>query len=690
MPQDDPRQPQGQGGDDQKPPENNVNWRGLVLVGIAITLVAVAIMFKRDGTGTEIGFPEFRELIEKMEAGGGLVYDEDHPLEIQSVAGSPEEYIIGYRPSANGGTEKFHTLVNTRFKEKELNELFAEQKDPDGVTVTRGEIIPTFTHRGNTFNTVLIGLLPIFLILLILYFFFRQQMKMAGRGAMSFGKSKAKMMALDKNKVTFKNVAGVDEAKEEVWEIVEFLKDPKKFQRLGGHIPKGVLMVGSPGTGKTLLARAIAGEADVPFFSISGSDFVEMFVGVGASRVRDMFEQGKKNAPCLIFIDEIDAVGRHRGHGMGGGHDEREQTLNALLVEMDGFDTQEGVIIIAATNRPDVLDPALLRPGRFDRQVTVSLPDVKGREEILRVHAKNVKMSGDVDLGVVARGTPGYSGAELANVINEAALLASRKGLKAITLEELEEARDKVRWGKERRSLAISEKEKENTAYHEAGHAILLELLEHTEPLHKVTIIPRGPSLGSTMWLPEEDKYNMRKNEILASLIVDMGGRVAEEIVFGDVTSGASGDIKMATDLARKMVCQWGMSEELGMVEYGEHNEHVFLARDVSHTRSYSEDTAQKIDREVKRLIDNAYNKAKSMLMEKRAELDLIAKALLDFETLDGTHIRDILEHGEMKDPPASPKPPEPPTETKKAAETPKDDRPEEGEGFGDLAPAGA
>ena len=336
-----------------------------------------------------------------------------------------------------------------------------------------------------------------------------------------------------------------------------------------------------------------------------------------------------------------------------------------------------------------MLDPALLRPGRFDRQVTVALPDVKGREEILRVHAKNVKM-GDVDLGVVARGTPGYSGAELANVINEAALLASRKGLKAITLQELEEARDKVRWGKERRSLAISEKEKENTAYHEAGHAILLEVLENTEPLHKVTIIPRGPSLGSTMWLPEEDKYNMRKNEILDSLIVDMGGRVAEEIVFGDVTSGASGDIKMATDLARKMVCQWGMSEELGMVEYGDHQEHVFLARDVSHARSYSEDTAQKIDREVKRLIDNAYNTAKRILMERRAELDLIAQALLDFETLDGQHIRDILEHGEMKDPPASPKPPAPPEQPKATTESSKDDRPEEGEGFGDLQPAGA
>lgn len=684
MPQDDPKQPQG---DDKKPPENNVNWRGLVLVFIAITLVAAAVWSKGSGSaGSDLAYPEFRGML-MDEDRGKLIYDDKNPLFIQDVAGSTEEFLIGTMLGDDGQNETFRTRVNLDLQKEEIRELFAAKTDGEG-NVLREEIVVTPVYKGNTFSTVLVSLLPIFLILLILYFFFRQQMKMAGRGAMSFGKSKAKMMALDKSKVTFKNVAGVDEAKEEVWEIVEFLKDPKKFQRLGGHIPKGVLMVGSPGTGKTLLARAIAGEADVPFFSISGSDFVEMFVGVGASRVRDMFEQGRKNAPCLIFIDEIDAVGRHRGHGMGGGHDEREQTLNALLVEMDGFDTQEGVIIIAATNRPDVLDPALLRPGRFDRQVTVSLPDVKGRQEILRVHAKKVKM-GDVDLGVIARGTPGYSGAELANVINEAALLASRKGLKAITLEELEEARDKVRWGKERRSMAISEKEKENTAYHEAGHAILLELLEHTEPLHKVTIIPRGPSLGSTMWLPEEDKYNMRKNEILSSLIVDMGGRVAEEIVFGDVTSGASGDIKMATDLARKMVCQWGMSEELGMVEYGDHNEHVFLAKDMGGGgRSYSEDTAQKIDREVKRLIDNAYNKAKSMLIERRTDLDLIAKALLEFETLDGNHIRDILAHGEMKDPPASPKPPEPPEETK-SKELPKDDLPEK-DGFGDLAPAGA
>jgi len=393
----------------------------------------------------------------------------------------------------------------------------------------------------------------------------------------------------------------------------------------------------------------------VPFFSISGSDFVEMFVGVGASRVRDMFEQGKKAAPCLIFIDEIDAVGRHRGHGLGGGHDEREQTLNALLVEMDGFDTQEGVIIIAATNRPDVLDPALLRPGRFDRQITVSLPDVKGREEILKVHSKKVKLAEDVNLGVIARGTPGYSGAELANVINEAALMAARKGMKAITTAELEEARDKVRWGKERRSLAMSDKEKENTAYHEAGHALLGCLLEHTDPLHKVTIIPRGPSLGSTMYLPTEDKYTHRKNELLDRLVMIMGGRVAEELIFGDVTNGARGDISQASAITRKMVCEWGMSERLGMVEYGEHEDFVFLGRDINRSRNFSEATAQEIDREVKKLCDDAYNRARQFITSHRDKLELIARALLEFETLDGEQVKDIVKTGQMRNPPAAP-----------------------------------
>ena len=522
-------------------------------------------------------------------------------------------------------------------------------------------------NENDTLGKILLSFLPVLLLIALIFFLFRQQMKSAGRGAMSFGKSKAKLLTMDQGKVTFKDVAGIQEAKEELFEIVDFLRDPRKFQALGGTIPKGVLMVGPPGTGKTLLARAIAGEADVPFFSISGSDFVEMFVGVGASRVRDMFEQGKKHAPCLVFIDEIDAVGRHRGHGMGGGHDEREQTLNALLVEMDGFDTQEGVIIIAATNRPDVLDPALLRPGRFDRQVTVSLPDVKGREQILEVHAKKIKLAPETNLGLIARGTPGFSGAELANLINEAALLAARKGIKAVTLAELEEARDKVRWGRERRSMALSDKEKKNTAYHEAGHAILNEILQHTDPLHKVTIIPRGPSLGSTMFLPSEDKFNYRRLELLDQLVVLMGGRVAEEIIFGDVTNGAMGDIRMATNLARKMVCEWGMSDDLGMVEYGDGGAGGnFLGRDMTGNKNYSEDTALKIDNEIKGLIDTAYKLAEKLLNENREILDKISLALLEYETLDAQHIKDIMEHGEMKDPPKPPEPPEIPDDAQK------------------------
>ncbi|MAW10794.1 MAG: cell division protein FtsH [Verrucomicrobiales bacterium] len=637
-------------------------------------LIFFAINMKSPQKGEKKNWPEFKKLVTDGKIDG------EQPLVLITKQESSEEVLIAYEKT-DGTTEsnKLEVPVNIEFQKEEISELLKSNN-----------LTYTTDFESNTMSAVLITLLPILLILLILYFFFRQQMKMAGRGAMSFGKSKAKMLSMDTKKVTFKDVAGVSEAKEEVSELVEFLKDPKKFQRLGGQIPKGVLMVGAPGTGKTLLARAIAGEADVPFFSISGSDFVEMFVGVGASRVRDMFEQGKKHAPCLIFIDEIDAVGRHRGHGLGGGHDEREQTLNALLVEMDGFETQEGVIIIAATNRPDVLDPALLRPGRFDREVTVGLPDVRGRHAILEVHAKKVKMADGVDLEIIARGTPGYSGAELANVINEAALMAASKNLKAITISELEEARDKVRWGKERRSLALSEKEKENTAYHEAGHAILNELLEHTDPLHKVTIIPRGPALGVTMFLPEEDKYTQRKFEMLDHLVVAMGGRVAEEIVFGDVTNGAGGDIKMATDIARKMVCQWGMSEDLGMVEYGDHQEHTFLARDMSTTRSYSEDTAQKIDNEVKRLIDTAYNKAREMLLSHREQLDLIAHALLEYETLDASHIKDLMDDGEMGNPPPSPTPPDFDSPKKSSSNNSEKQSADDDISPGDLAPVGA
>ena len=605
---------------------------------------------------------------ETVENGVKIYGYEVSNLKLAAIPGTQDAYLIGERAVkkkqstedlADSKVKKVVVPVNMVAMQDELNMLFNSAVG--------------YRSEANYLRTVLISFLPILILIILLFLLFRHQMKQAGRGAMSFGKSKAKMMNMDGNKVTFKDVAGIQEAKEELWEIVDFLKDPRKFQKLGGNIPKGVLMVGPPGTGKTLLARAIAGEANVPFFSISGSDFVEMFVGVGASRVRDMFEQGKKHAPCLIFIDEIDAVGRHRGHGLGGGHDEREQTLNALLVEMDGFDTQEGVIIIAATNRPDVLDPALLRPGRFDRQVTVSLPDVKGREQILKVHAKKIKLAAGTDLGTVARGTPGFSGAELANIINESALLAASKDLKAVTLAEMEEARDKVRWGRERRSLALSEKEKKLTAYREAGHALLLATLENTDQLHKVTIIPRGPYLGAAFHLPEEDKFQVHKIEGLEQLIVTMGGRVAEEIVFGDVTNGASGDIRQATTLARRMVCEWGMSEELGMVEYGESREEVFLARDISKAKNYSEETARKIDSEIKRIIDRAYADAKRILTESRDKLELIAEALLEYETLDGAQICDIIEHGEMKNPPRSPKPPELPSDDASASASKKE-----------------
>lgn len=607
--------------------------------------------------------------------------DLQNPLRILTTDDSSNAMLAGTRevienmevPKGEDGkpkaAEPFSVSVSASILGRELEALLKDKAK--------------YKRSSDYLSKALFTFLPFLLIILLLFFLFRQQMKSAGRGAMSFGKSKARLLTMDRNKVTFKDVAGIQEAKEELFEIVDFLRDPKKFQKLGGSIPKGVLMVGSPGTGKTLLARAIAGEADVPFFSISGSDFVEMFVGVGASRVRDMFEQGKKNAPCLIFIDEIDAVGRHRGHGMGGGHDEREQTLNQLLVEMDGFDTQEGVIIIAATNRPDVLDPALLRPGRFDRQVTVSLPDVNGREEILRVHVKKIKLAANTELARIARGTPGFSGAELANLVNEAALLAARKGLTAVTLDEMEEARDKVRWGRERRSLAMSDKEKIGTAWHEAGHAYLNMVLPHTHSLHKVTIIPRGPYLGATMFLPDGDKYSTQKKEALASLIVTMGGRIAEGFHSDDVSNGASGDIRQATSLARNMVCEWGMSEVLGMVEYGEGDGPVFLARDMNKGRNYSEETARVIDGEIKKFIDNSFNEATRILTANRDVVEKIALALLEFETLDASHLRDIIDHGEMKNPPSAPKPPPVPDSmsqkpaTKKAEnERPEDDGP--------------
>ena len=497
---------------------------------------------------------------------------------------------------------------------------------------------------GNPLIHYLLSWFPM-LLLIGVWIFFMRQMQGGGGRAMGFGKSKAKLLTQKEGRVTFEDVAGIDEAKSELEEIVEFLRDPQKFQRLGGKIPKGVLLVGPPGTGKTLLARAIAGEANVPFFTISGSDFVEMFVGVGASRVRDMFEQGKKNAPCIIFIDEIDAVGRHRGAGLGGGNDEREQTLNQMLVEMDGFESNEGVILIAATNRPDVLDPALLRPGRFDRQVVVPNPDVNGREKILRVHMRKVPLASDVDPKVIARGTPGFSGADLANLVNEAALLAARTGRRTVGMFEFEHAKDKVMMGSERRSLVMSEAEKRMTAYHEAGHALMAMKEPECDPVHKATIIPRGRALGLVMSLPEGDRYSKHKSKLLAELAMAMGGRAAEEIIFGSdkVSNGASGDIKMATNQARMMVAEWGMSDALGMIAYGADSQEVFLGHSVTQSKNLSEATAQAIDQEIRRIIDHAYAHAKATLEANVDALHAIAKGLLEYETLSGEEIRTVM-----------------------------------------------
>jgi len=482
--------------------------------------------------------------------------------------------------------------------------------------------------------TIFISWFPM-LLLIGVWIFFMRQMQMGGKGgALSFGKTRAKLQGEGEVQVTFKDVAGIDEAKEELEEIIDFLRDPQKFTKLGGRIPKGVLLAGSPGTGKTLLARAIAGEAGVPFFTISGSDFVEMFVGVGASRVRDLFTQGKKNAPCIIFIDEIDAVGRHRGAGLGGGHDEREQTLNQLLVEMDGFEGNDGVIIIAATNRPDVLDPALLRPGRFDRQVVVPVPDVKGREKILEIYGKKTKLAGDVDMAVIARGTPGFSGADLENLVNEAALMAAREGKEEIDADQLERAKDKVMMGAERRSMMISEKEKEITAYHEAGHALVARFLPGTDPIHKVTIIPRGRALGLTMQLPMSEKYTHAKSFLLNSIAILFGGRVAEKLVFDEITTGAGNDIERASEMARKMVCEWGMSDELGPLAYGKKDEQIFLGREINQHRDYSELTAQKIDDAVKQIIMDANERVTQILTDNMDVLKAVAEELLEKETI--------------------------------------------------------
>jgi len=584
-----------------------------VIVAVLITLYSVISPASRTGTAGEISYSQ---LLAKIDSG----QVKEVALRGETVAGRDAQ---GRRFTATTPSSQDELLK--RLENNDVN-IVVQSAQPSGWFQLLGSLLPII---------LLIGV----------WVFFMRQMQGAGRGAMGFGKSKARLLTENKNRVTFEDVAGVDEAKEELQEIVDFLKDPGKFQRLGGKIPKGALLVGPPGTGKTLLARAIAGEAGVPFFSISGSDFVEMFVGVGASRVRDMFEQAKKNAPCIIFIDEIDAVGRHRGAGLGGGNDEREQTLNQLLVEMDGFEANEGIILIAATNRPDVLDPALLRPGRFDRQVVVPNPDIVGRERILRVHMRNVPLAADVDVRTVARGTPGFSGADLSNLVNEAALMAARKNRRMVTMRDFEDAKDKVMMGAERRSMVMTEDEKRMTAYHEGGHAIVALSVPNTDPVHKATIIPRGRALGMVMQLPERDKLSMSYEQMTSRLAILMGGRVSEEIIFGKekVTSGASSDIDQATKLARAMVTKWGYSDQLGVVSYGENQEEVFLGHSVQKTQNVSEETARVIDAEIKRLVQAGYEEAKRILTERIEDLHTLAKSLLEYETLTGDEIRNAL-----------------------------------------------
>ena len=597
----------------------NPNYRNLALWAIiAVLLVALFNLFQtpqQRGAVREVAYSEF---LQDVSAG-----------RVKSVTIAGDRITGSYSDNSTG----FQTYSPG-------DDTLVQKLEAQKVTINAR---PENDGSGSLVS-MLIGWLPMLLILGVWIFFMRQMQSGSGR-AMGFGKSKAKLLTEAHGRVTFQDVAGVDEAKEDLEEIVEFLRDPQKFQRLGGKIPRGVLLVGPPGTGKTLIARAVAGEANVPFFTISGSDFVEMFVGVGASRVRDMFEQAKKNAPCIIFIDEIDAVGRHRGAGLGGGNDEREQTLNQLLVEMDGFEANEGVILIAATNRPDVLDPALLRPGRFDRQVVVPNPDVTGREKILKVHVRNVPLAPNVNLKVLARGTPGFSGADLMNLVNEAALMAARRNKRLVTMQEFEDAKDKIMMGAERRSTAMTQEEKELTAYHEAGHAITALYVEKADPLHKATIIPRGRALGMVMQLPEGDRYSMSYKWMTSRLIIMMGGRVAEEIKFGkeNITSGASSDIDQATKLARAMVTRWGFSDKLGHVAYGENQEEVFLGHSVARTQNVSEETAQIIDAEVRRLIDEAYTEAKRILTKHKKQWIAIAEGLLEYETLTGDEIKQLM-----------------------------------------------
>lgn len=549
---------------------------------------------------------------------------------VESVTVTGQQVEGKYKAPNAGQAREFRSSAPGEF------ELLEKLRQNNAVNIEYKEV------SEGVLLSIILSWLPIF-VLIGIWIFFMRQMQGGGNKALSFGKSRARLLNENQKKITFSDVAGVEEAKEELTEIIDFLKDPQKFQRLGGRIPKGVLLVGPPGTGKTLLARAIAGEADVPFFNISGSDFVEMFVGVGASRVRDLFEQGKKNAPCIIFIDEIDAVGRHRGAGLGGGHDEREQTLNQLLVEMDGFESNEGVIIVAATNRPDVLDPALLRPGRFDRQVVVSNPDVKGRLGILKVHTKKIPLAPDVELNTVARGTPGFSGADLANLVNEAALFAARHNRVAVEMKDLEEAKDKVLMGAERRSMVMTEEEKRTTAYHESGHALVAKLLPGADPVHKLTIIPRGRALGLTQQLPVDDRHTYSKDYLVNQIRILMGGRAAEDVIFNQQTSGAGNDIERATEIARKMVCEWGMSDEMGPLAYGKKDEQIFLGREIAQSKDYSERTAQAIDRAVKRIVSENFQGARQLLVENIDKLHKLAKALLEQEVLDANQITEII-----------------------------------------------
>ncbi len=620
----------------------------LVLIWIAILGSVVALIYYNPARAPQPAAVNIQGVIELAEQGkiasGGMRNDPTGGPSWYIVAGETVEPIL--QNSTGAATKSFTAAGRLTEHNYELLQKAKVLVEKPATTAT---------------TQLLYNVVPFVVVIGLLYFLFVRQLKSAGKGALSFGKSRAKMLTREKDRINFTDVAGCDEAKEEVSEVVDFLKDPQKFQKLGGRIPKGILMVGPPGTGKTLLAKAIAGEADVPFFSISGSDFVEMFVGVGASRVRDMFEQGRKNAPCLIFIDEIDAVGRQRGAGLGGGNDEREQTLNSLLVEMDGFDTQEGVIIIAATNRPDVLDSALLRPGRFDRQVSIDLPDIIGREQILRVHARKITLSDNVDLAVIARGTPGLSGAELANLLNESALLAARRNKKRVEMADVDEARDKLLWGLSRRRV-MDDAEKRLIAWHEAGHAVLQAVLDDgTVPVHKVTIIPRGQSLGSTTYLPTKDILTRPKKKLLNEVAMAMGGRVAEELVTGDFSNGAYGDIKQATRIARAMVCDYGMSE-LGPVAMGENQDTVFLGRDITRSQHISEDTARKVDIAVSEILNSQYKRAQEILAENRVALDKVAAALLEHETIEGRHVLEILKHGEIQSPIVAVKPPKLPS----------------------------